>query len=64
MAKSIMNAKQEERNSKYELTNKIAKDVVNGLNYDGNKNLRKVGIAIMLVGGAVGATIFINSYIR
>lgn len=64
MAKGIMKEKREERESKYELAKTITKDVVNGLNYDGNKNLRKVGIAIMLVGGAVGATIFINSYIR
>lgn len=60
MAKSIMNAKQEERENKCRLVKTIAKGVVNGLNYDGNKNLRKV--AVVMIGA--GLTVAVLSYIK
>ena len=60
MAKSIMNAKREERESKCGLVKTIAKDVVNGLNYDGNKNLRKV--AVVMIGA--GLTVAVLSYMK
>ena len=67
MAKGIIKEKREERESKYGLVKTIAKDVVNGLNYDGNQNLRKIGIAVIAAGVVmipIGASIVINSYIR
>lgn len=67
MAKGIMKEKREERESKYELAKTITKDVVNGLNYDGNKNLRKVGITVIaasVVMIPIGVSMVINSYIR
>ena len=66
MAKGIMKEKREERESKYELAKTITKDVVNGLNYDGNKNLRKVGITVIaasVVMIPIGVSMVINSYI-
>jgi hypothetical protein len=60
MAKSIMNAKQEERENKCRLVKTITKGVVNGLNYDGNKNLRKV--AVVMIGA--GLTVAVLSYIK
>ena len=67
MAKSMMKEKREERESKYELAKTITKDVVNGLNYDSNKNLRKVGITVIAAGVVmipIGVSMVINSYIR
>ena len=67
MAKGIMKEKREERESKYGLAKTITKDVVNGLNYDGNKNLRKVGITVIaasVVMIPIGVSMVINSYIR
>lgn len=67
MAKGIMKEKREERESKYELAKTITKDVINGLNYDGNQNLRKIGITVVAVGVVmipIGVSIVINSYIR
>ena len=67
MAKGIMKEKREERESKYELAKTITKDVVNGLNHDSNKNLRKVGITVIAAGVVmipIGVSMVINSYIR
>ena len=64
MAKSIMNAKQEERESKYRLVKTIVKDASNGVDYilncDGNKTLRK--IAVVLAGATV--TVAVLSYMK
>ena len=60
MAKTIMNAKQEERNNKFELAKNVSKSVIKGLNVDGNRKLRKIGIAVI----SVGVVMVINSYIK
>ena len=67
MAKGMMKEKREERESIYELAKTITKDVVNGLNHDSNKNLRKVGITVIAAGVVmipIGVSMVINSYIR
>lgn len=67
MAKNAVKSLQEERESKYGLVKTITKDVVDGLNYDGNVNLRKIGMTVMVAGVAmipIGAIMVINSYIK
>lgn len=67
MAKTIMNAKQEERNHKFELTKNVTKSVIKGLNADGNRKLRQIGIAVISIGVVmlpIGTAMVINSYIK
>ena len=56
MAKSILNTKRDN----CELVKDTAKSVVSGLNYKGNKTLRKIGIAAI----SVGVFMVVNSYIN
>ena len=60
MANSIMNAKQEERENKCRLVKTITKGVDNVLNYDGNKNLRKVAVVMIVE----GLTLAVVSYMK
>lgn len=63
MAKNAMKSIQEERESKYGLAKTIAKDVVNGVNGNGDNKILKKGLLIGLPITGIGLSIVVTAAI-